>query len=126
MKRSAFARGCCTTPSAMWFWCASFVVFFGVSLLLGRVWPALQQYGDTMLLVALAAACVVNFGRNRTLHCGLTGPLFLIAAVVALLFEVGIWRLDQDVLWGVVLAGVALAFLIEWRTVGRQRHGSNA
>jgi hypothetical protein len=66
----------------------------------------------------------VNYGRNRTLHCGLTGPLFLIAAVVALLIEAGVWRVDQDVLWGVVLIGVALAFLIEWRTVGRP--GSHA
>jgi hypothetical protein len=105
----------------MWFWCASFAVFFGISLLLGRMWPDLQQYGDTTLLVALAAACFVNFGRNRTLHCGLTGPLFLIAAVVALLIEAGIWGVDHDVLWGVVLIGVALAFLIEWWTVRPQR-----
>jgi hypothetical protein len=126
MKRSAFAQGCCTTPSAIWFWGASFVVFFGISLLLGRIWPHLQQYGDTTILVALAAACFVNFGRNRTLHCGLTGPLFLVGAVVALLIEAGIWTVDPDVLWGIVLTGVALAFLIEWRTVGRQRGGSAA
>ena len=105
----------------MWFWCASFAAFFGVSLLLRRVWPELQPYGDTMLLGALGAACFVNYGRIRTLHCGLTGPLFLIAAVVALLIEAGIWGVDHDVLWGGVLIGVALAFLIEWRTVPRQR-----
>jgi hypothetical protein len=108
----------------MWFWCASFAAFFGITLLLGRAWPELQQYGDTMLLVALAAACVVNFGRNRTLHCGLTGPLFLIAAVVALLIEADIWRVDLDVLWSVVLIGVALAFFFEWWTV--RRRGAHA
>lgn len=124
MKRSAFAQSCCTTPSAMWFWGASFVVFFGISLVVGRVWPEMQQYGDTMLLVALAAACFVNFGRNRTLHCGLTGPFFLIAAVAALLIEADVWSVDPDVLWGIVLVGVALAFVIEWRTVGRR--GSHA
>jgi hypothetical protein len=58
MKRFAFAQSCCTTPSAMWFWCASFLAFFGLSLLLGRVWPELQPYGDTMLLGALGAACL--------------------------------------------------------------------
>lgn len=84
------------------------------------------EYGDTTILVALAAACFVNFGRNRTLHCGLTGPLFLIGAVVALLIEAGIWNVDPDVLWGIVLAGVALAFLIEWRIVGQQGRGSHA
>ena len=121
MKRFAFAQSCCTTPSAMWVWCVSFVAFFGITLMVRRLWPELQPYGDTMLLVALAAACFVNYGRNRTLHCGLTGPLFLIAAVVALLIEAGVWRVDQDVLWGVVLIGVALAFLIEFRAVGRHR-----
>jgi len=124
MKRFGFAESCCTTPSAMWFWCASFAAFFGITLLLGRAWPELQQYGDTMLLGSLAAACFVNFGRNRTLHCGLTGPLFLMGAVVALLIDAGIWPVDSDVLWGVVLIGVALAFFIEWRTVGRR--GSHA
>jgi hypothetical protein len=126
MKRSAFAHSCCTTPAAMWLWCGVFGVLFGVSLLLGRIWPGLQHYGDTMILIALAAACFVNFGRNRTLHCGLTGPLFLVAAIVAFLMEAGVWSVDQAVLWGVVLVGVAVALLIEWRTVGRQGQGSNA
>jgi len=124
VKGFAFGQSCCTTPAAMGLWSVVFAVLFGVSLLLGNIWPSLQRYGDTTLLIALAAACFVNFGRNRTLHCGLTGPLFLIAAVVALLIEAEIWRVDPDVLWGVVLIGVALAFFIEWRTVGRR--GSDA
>jgi hypothetical protein len=126
MKRSSFARSRCTTPAAMRLWSVVFGVLFGVSLLLGRIWPELQHYGDTMILLALAAACFVNFGRNRTLHCGLTGPLFLVAAIVALLMETEIWSVDQNILWGVVLIGVAVAFLIEWRTMGRQGHSSKA
>lgn len=78
MKRLTFAQSCCTTPSAMFFWSAMFVLFYGAGLLLGTVWPGLRQYGDTLILTALAAACLVNFGRNRTLHCGLTGPLFVV------------------------------------------------
>lgn len=125
MNRPTFAQGCCTTPSAICFWAAMFILFYGASLMLGTVWPELRQYGDTLILVSLAAACFVNFGRNRTLHCGLTAPLFTVGAVVALLMEAGIWNVDQPVLWGVVLVGVALAFLIEWRTIGRE-HASNA
>ena len=121
MKRTTFGPSCCTTPSAMYFWAAMFAVFYGASLLLGTVWPELRHYGDTLILGSLAAACFVNFGRNRTLHCGLTGPLFLGGAVVALLMEAGQWNVDQSVLWGVVVVGVVAAFLIEWRTVGRQR-----
>ena len=126
MKASSLAQSCCTTPSAIGFWAAMFVLLYGAALLLRMVWPGLQHYGDTAILTALAAACLVNFGRNRTLHCGLTGPLFVVGAIVALLMEAGIWNVDQAVLWGVVLVGVALAFLIEWRTIGRQGRASNA
>lgn len=121
MKQSVLARSCCTTPAAMWLWGAMFAVFYGTGLLLGSVWPAFQHYGDTMILAALAGACFVNFGRNFTLHCGITAPLFVAGAIVALLMEAGIWHVNQAVLWGIVLAGVVLAFLIEWRTVGRQQ-----
>jgi hypothetical protein len=118
MSRTTRPQGCCTTPSAMCFWTAAFVLFYGAGLLLGTVWPPVRQYQDTVLLIALAAACFVNFHRNRTLHCRLTGPLFVVGAIAAWLAEVGIWRVDQSALWGSVLVGVGLAFLIEWRTVG--------
>jgi hypothetical protein len=124
MKRFLLARSCCTTPSAMWLWSVAFGVFLGTGLLLGRIWPALRQYGDTMILIALAGACVVNFGRNRTLHCGLTAPLFAVAALAVFSIEAGLWNVDQALVWEVVVAGVVIAFLIEWRTVGRQGHGS--
>jgi hypothetical protein len=83
-----------------------------------------EPYADTLLLGALGLACFINFGRNRTLHCGLTGPLFLIAAVVAYVMEAGLWDVNEDALWGLVLVGVALAFLIEWRVVGRRSAGN--
>ena len=117
MRRPTLPQGCCTTPSAMCFWVAAFVLFYGAGLLLGTVWPAVRHYEDTVLLVSLAAACFVNFHRNRTLHCALTGPLFVVGAIVAILAEAGIWHVDLSALWGVVLLGVGLAFLIEWRTV---------
>ena len=120
MRRPVMSQSCCTTPSAVGFWAATFLVFYGATVLVGMVWPGLHNYGDTAILTALGGACFVNFGRNRTLHCGLTGPLFLIGAVVALLMEARVWNVNQAVLWGVVLIGVAVAFLIEWRTVGRQ------
>ena len=104
----------------MWFWAAAFAVLYGVGLLARSAWPVVDPYADTLLLAALGAACFINFRRNRTLHCGLTGPLFLVAAIVAAFMEAGIWGINERALWGVVLAGVALAFLIEWRAVGGQ------
>jgi hypothetical protein len=108
----------------MGFWLAMFGVFYGAELLLGLVWPGLLRYGDTLLLTALAAACFVNFSRNRTLHCGLTGPFFVLGAIAAGLIDAGVLKVDQAVLWGVVLVGVGLAFLIEWRTVGQRDPGA--
>jgi hypothetical protein len=110
----------------MSFWAAAFVALYGLGLIARSTWPALEPYADTLLLAALGLACFINFGRNRTLHCGLTGPLFLIAAVVALLMEAQVWNVDEGALWGLVLLGVALAFLLEWRAVGRQRQNSKA
>ena len=120
MKRSMFAQSCCTTPSAIGLWSAMFILFYGATLLLGTVWPGMRHYGDTLILVSLAGACFVNFGRNRTLHCGLTGPLFIVAATVALLMEAGIWNGNQSVLWTIVFVGVGLALVIEWGVAGRQ------
>ena len=107
----------------MFFWAAAFVVLYGLGLFAQSTWPVFEPYDDTLLLGALGLACFINFGRNRTLHCGLTGPLFLIAAVVAFLKEAGLWDANEVALWGLVLVGVALAFLIEWRMVGRRGAG---
>jgi hypothetical protein len=103
----------------MCLWAGVFVLIYGAALLLRSFWPALQAFGDTLLLLSLAAACLINFGRNRTLHCGITGPLFAVAALAAALIEGGAWHVDMTVVWGVVLVGVGIAFLIEWRTVGQ-------
>jgi hypothetical protein len=54
------------------------------------------------------------------------GPLFVTAAIVALLGEAGVWNIDEQILWGVVLVSVVLAFIVEWRTAGRQNRTSNA
>src|SRR5207247_8497538 len=112
MRRPTLPQGCCTTPSAICVWAAAFALFYGAGLLLGTVWPAVRHYGDTVLFIALAAACFVNFHRNRTLHCGLTGPLFVVGAIVVMLAEAGTWRVDLSALWSVLLLGVGLAFVI--------------
>jgi hypothetical protein len=109
----------------MFYWGAAFVLLYVMGLLLRSVWPAINPYGDTLILVALGSACFLTFGRNRTLHCGMTGPVFLLAAIVAALVEAERWSLDLSVVWGVVLIAVGLAFVIEWRTVGQDRK-SNA
>jgi hypothetical protein len=124
MTRRILAGTCCTTPSAMGFWAAAFVVLYGAALLLASVWPALGPYGDTLILAALGTACFVNFSRNRTVHCGITGPIFLIGAVAAALIESGRWLADLSIVWSVVLLAVGIAFVVEWQTTGRNSSSS--
>lgn len=120
MVRGTFAQSCCTTPAAVGYWAVAFVLLYGAGVILGSLWPGFQPYGDALILTALAGACFINFGRHRTLHCGLTGPLFLLGALVVALIESGVWRIDSRVVWGIVLVGVGVAFIIEWRTVGQR------
>lgn len=124
MTRPPATQSCCTTPSAICFWVVMFGLFYGAGLLLTLQWPGLHRFAHTMILTALAAACVANFRRNRTLHCAVTGPLFGVGAIVALVTEAGVWEVDQNLFWGVMLVGVALAFVVEWRTVGRRSQQS--
>jgi hypothetical protein len=126
MSLFRFSQSCCTSPAAMWFWAAAFAVLYGIGLVMRSAWPVFEPYADTLLLVALGTACFINFGRNRTLHCGLTGPLFLVAAIVAALMEAGIWGPNENALWSVVLVGVALAFLVEWREAVKGSHSPRA
>ena len=90
------------------------------------IWPAFEPYADTLLLVLSrghASSTSVETVRSTAAS---QGPCFWVAAIVAALMEAGIWNVDENALWSVVLVGVALAFLIEWRAVGRQGHSSRA
>jgi hypothetical protein len=124
MTRRLLTGSCSTTPASVGFWAAAFVLLYGAAMLLAAVWPALSLYGDTLILAALGSACFINYSRNRTLHCGITGPIFLVGAVAAALIESGRWVADLSVVWGNVLLGVGIACVVEWRTV-RQKGRSN-
>lgn len=121
MKRLTLAESCCTTRSAIGYWAGIFLLLYSGGLVLGLIWPAVRQFGNTLILTALGAACFLNFDRHRTLHCALTGPVFVLAAGVAALVEAGTWSIDLSAVWGIVAVAVGLAFIIEWRTVGRQQ-----
>ena len=105
----------------MCFWGVIFVAFYAVSQVFRIVWPPLERYGDTLVLAAMAGACLVNFRVNRTLHCSLTGPVFVVAAAITALVNARIWRIDMALVWSAIVAVVALAFLIEWRAAPRHK-----
>jgi hypothetical protein len=62
----------------------------------------------------MAIGCLANWTRNRSFHCAITGPLFLIGGVVFLLSGVRMINISTFWVWPFVLIGTGIAFLLEW------------
>jgi hypothetical protein len=104
---------CCSSPSAMCYWFAASLTAWGVLSLIGIYWRPLNASSAATILFAMAIGCVANWLRHRTFHCAITGPLFLVAAVVFLLSDVSSAHLNSLLVWPFVLIGVGIAFLLE-------------
>lgn len=63
----------------------------------------------------MGLACFVNFAQNRTFHCAITGPFFLLVAFALALQSHAMWNMSRPVLWPTVLIVVGIAFLLELR-----------
>lgn len=110
---------CCSSPAAICYWGAASLIAWGVLSLIGLYWRPLHASSATTILFAMAIGCVANWLRNRTLHCVITAPLFLLAAVVFLMSDVSLVHVDDRLVWPFVLLGVGIAFLLEWRYAQR-------
>src|SRR5260370_41277797 len=109
-------RGACrSSPAAMCYWFGGSLIGWGALSFIGIFWHPLHALSAATILFAMAIGCVANWLRNRTLHCAITGPLFLIAAVVFLLSDASMVHVNSLVVWPFVLIGVGIAFLLEWR-----------
>ncbi|SRR6266567_8280322 len=95
--------------SAVLFWCVPAVALF-VSVPLGddRWWiwsPA---------LVVMGVACLANAARCGRLHCYITGPVFLIGAVVSMLRGTHQVSVPWNWIVGGVLIGWASGYVLEF------------
>lgn len=78
----------------------------------------LQVVAWPVLLTWMGAACLLNARGCRRLHCFLTGPFFLLLALVSLLYGLGAlplgshgWRALSLVL---IVGGLFLYYVPEW------------
>lgn len=71
----------------------------------------------------MAIGCASNWVRNRTFHCAVSGPVFLIAAFLFLLLDVTTFRVDIVWVWLFVLLGVGVGFSLECGMRGVLRRG---
>jgi len=105
---------CCGSPAAICYWFFASFIAWGFLSFIGIYWRRLHALSAATILLAMAIGCVANWLRHRTLHCGITGPLFLIAAVIFLLSDLRIVHVSSLLFWEFVLSGVGIAFLLEW------------
>ncbi|HVB07347.1 MAG TPA: hypothetical protein VNF00_00250 [Candidatus Acidoferrales bacterium] len=113
--RDILTRGyCCSSWQALCFWGCAFVVFYAAGLL-AIYWLHLQSYQTSALFAALGLACVANAVRNRTFHCVITGPFFLLVALTFGLVTAGVWKIPTAPLWATVVIVVCAALLLERR-----------
>lgn len=90
------------------------LVAYGVLSLIGIYWRPLRASAAGCLL-AMAVGCMANWFKNHSLHCTITGPLFLIGGILFLLSGDGmIPQRDTVWVWPALLIGTSIAFLLEW------------
>jgi len=104
---------CCSSPASIGYWFIASLAAWAVLAIIGVFWYPLHATSAATCLLAMAVGCFANAFKNRTYHCVLTGPLFLIAGIVFLSLDS--LRIKASVVWTGVLVGTAVAFLLEWR-----------
>jgi hypothetical protein len=110
MNPSDWARG----TRFLLIWC---VPIAGL-LISDRIGGVLQIIAWPTLLTWMGTACLLNARRCRRLHCYLTGPYFLLLAVISLLFGLGFLPLGvrgwSTLSLALVVGGLFLLYVPEW------------
>jgi signal transduction histidine kinase len=115
-------QACCTSPAAIRYWVLVSVASWLLISLAGIYWRPLRPQSAATILFAMTIGCCANWIRNRTLHCALTGPLFLILGLLSLLSELQVIPFPDLLFWSILVLGVSMAFFLEWRDTARSRN----
>ena len=107
-------EACCTSPAAICYWFIVSLMAWGLLSFIGIYWRPLHASSGASCLFAMAIGCLANWLRNRSFHCAITGPLFLIGGVVFLLSGLRMIHVDTRWVWPLLLIGIGIAFLLEW------------
>lgn len=116
------ARTCCSSPASIGYWFVVSLLAWAVLSLGGIFWRPFHFSSAATCFFAMAVGCFANWLKHRTLHCAITGPLFLIGGVILLLSGVRVIHVDTHWVWRFVLIGVGIALLLEWRYAQRSGH----
>ena len=116
---------CCSSPAAICYWFLVSLTAWGMLSFVGIYWRTLHASSAALCLFAMAIGCLANWLRNRSFHCVITGPLFLIGGVMFLLSGVRTIHFNTLWVWPVLFIGTGIAFVLEWR-YGRRSTPNNA
>jgi FtsH-binding integral membrane protein len=100
--------------SNLWFALALFVALSAID---GFANAHRQSWGDWLAAAFFAlygGYCVQNFIRCREVHCAVTGPGFLIAALLMLLRVAGVGHYEYTLPWIVVVASACTGYCVQW------------
>ena len=75
------------------YWLPAIAIFVTGPLAISSGWRTAVW---TVALATMGVACIVNALRCGRVHCYLTGPFFLLMALVALSYGLGILRLGKN------------------------------
>jgi hypothetical protein len=96
-----------------------------VLFVVGIAWDAARTWLWIPSFVVAGSACLANASRCGRLHCFLTGPLFLLAAIATGADVAGILTIDWRFTLMAVIGGTAIGYGIEWLR-GRYVRGATA
>lgn len=68
----------------------------------------------TGAFLVMGSACVANAARCGRLHCFITGPLFLLAALASILVGLDVLALGWSWIGVGALGGTLVAYAVEW------------
>ena len=117
---------CCSSPGAMFYWCSVSFLAWGVLSLVGIYWYPLHGSSAVTICLAVGIGCVINWFRNRTLHCAITGPLFFIASGMFLLSDLHTVAISLDYVWVGLAITTGVSFLLEWRHAMRTQRSDDS
>jgi hypothetical protein len=81
---------------------------------IGIAWGTARPWLWIPSLVFAGAACVANASRCGRLHCFVTGPVFLLAAIAALLDATHVVAIAWPWILVLTIAGTAAGYGLEW------------
>jgi hypothetical protein len=91
--------------------------------LIGLTWYRLHATSAITILFAMSAGCIANWIRNRTYHCFVDGPIFLIAGSTFLLRTLGIIQFPSSAIWVPLFTIVLISFWLECEVPGNVSDG---